>query len=274
MVGLPGPLQYVSARAENRTDTILVLLGLTVVALTLAAALRPAGGPHPIRADESARVRELLAAYGGNDSLGYFALRDDKAVVFSPSLKSAVAYRVLGGVSLAAGDPLGDVEACPGRSMPEQARTYAWIPGGLGASERAADVYRRFGLDALELGDEAVINVADFSLDGRPMRAVRQSVGRLQRKVCTWPSTGPRTCPQGSWRRWPPVRPGGTGRSSTVLAQACQLGVTRMSLNFAVFAPPSSAVAASEQGRCCGCGTESCSAPAGSGGSSRCTGRT
>lgn len=303
MVGLPGPLQYDSVGARNRTDTILVLLGLTVVALTLAAALRPAGGPHPIRTDEAVRVRELLAAHGGNDSLGYFALRDDKAVIFSPSGKASIAYRVLGGTSLAAGDPLGDVEAWPGaiEAWLQQARTYAWLPAVLGASERAAEVYRRFGLDALELGDEAVIHVADFSVEGRPMRAVRQAVGKLRRKGFTVAidraedlpddelATAAAACE--AWRgsqvergfsmalgrfadpRDPQllvVRCHGVGgellgllsfvpwgvdgisldlmrRSpeadngvtelmvTTVLAQADQLGITRMSLNFAVF---------------------------------------
>jgi lysyl-tRNA synthetase class 2 len=36
-------------------------------------------------------------------------------------------------------------------------------------------------LDVVELGDEAVLEVAAFSLHGRPMRGVRQAVARIQR---------------------------------------------------------------------------------------------
>jgi lysyl-tRNA synthetase class 2 len=50
----------------------------------------------------------------------------------------------------------------------------------MGCSELGAEVWcREGGLTALELGDEAIVNVADFSLSGRPMRNVRQMVNRV-----------------------------------------------------------------------------------------------
>jgi lysyl-tRNA synthetase class 2 len=184
LVGAPGPLHFASPGAAGRIASTMLLLGVVVIGLTLTAALRSAGGPHPIRSEEAASVRGLLATHGGQDSLGYFALRDDKSVIFSPTGKAAVAYRVISGVSLASGDPLGDNEAWPAAvdAWLAQARTYAWIPAVLGASLSGAQAYCRVGLDALEMGDEAVVDVAGFSLDGRKMRGVRQAVCRLQRK--------------------------------------------------------------------------------------------
>ncbi len=107
----------------------------------------------------------------------YFALRRDKSVIWSPTGKAAVAYRVVGGVSLASGDPLGDPEAWPGAIEPwlAEARAHGWMPAVMGASEEAGTVYTRHGLDALELGDEAVVDVAEFTLEGRAMRTVRQA---------------------------------------------------------------------------------------------------
>jgi hypothetical protein len=50
----------------------------------------------------------------------------------------------------------------------------------MGCSELGAEVWCREGdLTALELGDEAIVNVADFSLSGRSMRNVRQMVNRV-----------------------------------------------------------------------------------------------
>ena len=57
--------------------------------------------------DESA-IRGLLEVYGKNDSLGYFATRRDKAVVFADNARAAITYRVEVGVCLASGDPIGD----------------------------------------------------------------------------------------------------------------------------------------------------------------------
>jgi lysyl-tRNA synthetase class 2 len=60
------------------------------------------------------------------------------------------------------------------------ARERDWRVAILGASEGFLDLYRGHGLFALYHGDEAVVDVASFSLEGRPIRKVRQSVHRLE----------------------------------------------------------------------------------------------
>jgi lysyl-tRNA synthetase class 2 len=166
----------------------LVSAGINVAGLGLLLAVlyalfrSPRGRELQTRQDEE-RLRALLDRHGGRDSLGYFALRRDKCVIFSPSGKAAVAYRVVGGVALASGDPIGDVEAWPGAidAWLAEARDHAWIPAVMGAGEEAGTVYARHGLDALELGDEAIVDTAGFSLDGRAMRGVRQAYNRVGR---------------------------------------------------------------------------------------------
>ncbi|MFV8131249.1 bifunctional lysylphosphatidylglycerol synthetase/lysine--tRNA ligase LysX [Streptomyces syringium] len=137
--------------------------------------------------DEEPRIRALLGRYGGRDSLGYFATRRDKAVVFSPSGKAAVTYRVEAGVCLASGDPLGDPEAwTPAiEAWLAVAGRYGWQPAVMGASEAGARAYARSGLGALQLGDEAILQVAAFDLDGREMRVTRQAVNRVERTGAT-----------------------------------------------------------------------------------------
>ncbi|MEV4440663.1 bifunctional lysylphosphatidylglycerol synthetase/lysine--tRNA ligase LysX [Streptomyces sp. NPDC049577] len=137
--------------------------------------------------DEEPRIRALLGRYGGRDSLGYFATRRDKAVVFSRSGKAAVTYRVEAGVCLASGDPLGDAEAW-GPAIDawlELAGRYGWQPAVMGASEDGARAYTRAGLGALQLGDEAILQVASFDLEGREMRVTRQAVHRVERTGAT-----------------------------------------------------------------------------------------
>ena len=133
--------------------------------------------------EDEARLRELLAKEPEPDSLGYFALRRDKSVIFSPSGKAAIAYRTVGSVSLASGDPLGDPEAWPGaiELWLREAAEHAWAPAVAGASEQAGEIFARHGLTALELGDEAIVEVADFTLEGRAMRTVRQATNKVKR---------------------------------------------------------------------------------------------
>ncbi|MER5639593.1 phosphatidylglycerol lysyltransferase domain-containing protein [Kitasatospora sp. NPDC002227] len=158
-------------------------MGAVLFLLVIWVAFRSPRGQELLCPEDEVRLRELLDRQGERDSLGYFALRRDKAVIFSPSGKAAVSYRVVGGVSLASGDPIGDPEAWPGaiEGWLAEAREHAWVPAVMGASEEAGVIYARHGLDALELGDEAIVELDEFSLDGRAMRVVRQAYNRVKR---------------------------------------------------------------------------------------------
>ena len=183
LFGLPGPVQFLRAADDRHASIALLTLGAALLGALLLTLMMPADGPQPLSAEQGARLREMLGRWGSVDSLSYFATRDDRSVVFSRSGKAAVTYRVVGTVSLAAGDPVGDPEAWPGAidAWLEEARSYGWTPAALGASERGATAFHRAGLDALELGDEAIVDVASFSLEGRSMRVVRQAVARCER---------------------------------------------------------------------------------------------
>ncbi|UNO40622.1 phosphatidylglycerol lysyltransferase domain-containing protein [Streptomyces sp. MST-110588] len=183
LFGFEGPLRY-THHVDYTVGYSLGALGLLTVATTAYLAFRPEHPAARLTQEDEERLRELLAKHGGRDSLGYFALRDDKGVVFSPTGKAAVCYRVISGVMLASGDPIGDVEAWPGaiERFMEEARAHSWTPAVHGCSETGGQVWtRETGMDALELGDEAIVDVADFTLTGRAMRNVRQMVKRIER---------------------------------------------------------------------------------------------
>jgi lysyl-tRNA synthetase class 2 len=64
----------------------------------------------------------------------------------------------------------------------ERANRHAWVPGVVACSEEGARLWSRtVGLEALEIGDEAVVPTEQFSLDGRDKRNLRQAVKRLER---------------------------------------------------------------------------------------------
>ncbi|NBE53299.1 phosphatidylglycerol lysyltransferase domain-containing protein [Streptomyces boluensis] len=165
------------------TNVTINAMSFLLLLAVLYAAFRSRRAVDPLTAGDEERLRVLLERHGERDSLGYFALRREKSVVWSPTGKAAVVYRVVGGVSLASGDPIGDPEAWPGAIEPwlAEAREHGWAPAVMGASEEAGTIYARHGLDALELGDEALVETADFTLSGRAMRTVRQAYNRVAR---------------------------------------------------------------------------------------------
>ncbi|SCY21096.1 lysyl-tRNA synthetase, class 2 [Streptomyces sp. 136MFCol5.1] len=188
-----GALRLVSVASDNSrfpgitvpgwVDVVINILSTLLLIAVVYAAFRSRRAVDPITPQDEDRLRVLLDRNGDRDSLGYFALRREKSVVWSPTGKAAVAYRVVGGVSLASGDPIGDPEAWPGAIEPwlAEAREHGWIPAVMGVSEEGGTVYARHGLDALELGDEAIVETAEFTLEGRAMRTVRQAYNRVKR---------------------------------------------------------------------------------------------
>jgi lysyl-tRNA synthetase class 2 len=132
-------------------------------------------------ARERVQAHALVSRYGA-DTIAPFALRADKSYFFSDDQTAFLAYRVSGGVAIVAGDPIGpeDVQAELIRGFLEFAHARGWRVAVLGVSEMSLDLYRSLGLRALYHGDEAVVDTAAFSLEGRPIRKVRQSVHRLR----------------------------------------------------------------------------------------------
>ncbi|WP_192809211.1 bifunctional lysylphosphatidylglycerol flippase/synthetase MprF [Actinomadura montaniterrae] len=149
-------------------------VGLLALVMTLLA---PDPAPPPGDEDERRRVAGLVA-HPGSDTLAPFALRRDKAYVFSPDGRAAIGYRVLFGIAVAGGDPVGDPKshAAAIAEFLELCRTTGWRPAVLGAS---ADLLPEWGpLRSFGFGDEVVVRPEEFTLSGRQMRNVRQAVKR------------------------------------------------------------------------------------------------
>jgi lysyl-tRNA synthetase class 2 len=184
LVGLGGGLPIHDDLYGDVVHATLLTLGLVTIAAGMLLAVRPAEPVATLSPADESRLHDVLDRHGARDSLGYFALRRDKSVIWSSSGKAAITYRVVAGVALVSGDPIGDPEAWPGaieayRQLVEQ---YGWTPAVMGCSELGATVFRReYGLSALALGDEAILPLPGFSLSGRAMRGVRQACTRVER---------------------------------------------------------------------------------------------
>ncbi|MDO5628262.1 MAG: bifunctional lysylphosphatidylglycerol synthetase/lysine--tRNA ligase LysX [Mobilicoccus sp.] len=137
--------------------------------------------------DQELHLRGLLREWGDGDSLGYFATRRDKSVVFSGDGRAAVAYDVVSGVALAAGDPVGDPASWDDAIVrwKARARWFGWVPAILGASETGARRYVSCGFDAIVLGDEAVLHPSSYRINNTSMTEVRRAVRRARRAGLT-----------------------------------------------------------------------------------------
>jgi lysyl-tRNA synthetase class 2 len=160
---------------------LLVDAAVAAAALTGTALwCRTHRAPATVSSETELRATRAIVEEHGDDSLAPFVVRPDKRFAFGEG--GVVAYRRIAETVVVSGDPIGP-EGFHGRAM---ARLRERCAGdGLnivvyGAGSRYLDAYRRVGLRAIQVGEEAVVDPAGFTLEGRAVRKLRQSVHRVR----------------------------------------------------------------------------------------------
>lgn len=160
---------------------LLVGCAIVVSLLALRSWTGPVGHPEGQDEHEARLAAELLARYG-EDSISPFILRPDKSLHFAAG--GVLAYRTVGSTAIVSGDPV----APPGSaaevlgSFLERARRSGWSVVVWGSSSWHLQAYETLKLRHIRLGEEAFVDPADFTLEGRSVRKLRQSVNRLERR--------------------------------------------------------------------------------------------
>jgi lysyl-tRNA synthetase class 2 len=188
LVGISGPVKFISHREQFVFDHAMPSLGFLTLIVPMLTLLQPSPPKPKMTAHDEAGLRGLLSEFGERDSVGYFALREDKSVAWSPTRKAAITYRVVGGCALASGDPIGNPDAWPlaMQTFMSLCLENGWTPAVVGCSEEAGEIWvRETKMIALEIGDEAVVHVADYEPDNPRYRNVRQTVRRIQKQDYT-----------------------------------------------------------------------------------------
>lgn len=161
------------------------LLGIGACLVVFAAlhALRPTF-PHIRRnAADLVTAKRIIQQYA-QDSLSYFALQDDRVFFFAKGMDACIAYRIVRGVAVVGGEPIGRPDAIPLMVADFLAMLDAW---GLtvcfvGVTATYIPLFATHQLKALKLGEEATIDLPTFAaanLNRKVRRAVRhtQDVG-------------------------------------------------------------------------------------------------
>lgn len=144
---------------------------------------RPLARPRGLPPEELRPLARELVESHGSDTLSFFKLRADKHHFFDRSRRAFVGYRIEAGTLLVSGDPVGPPEALPNllRELCGFAEARGLALGVVGASEEFATLAAAAGLSSFYIGDEAIVDLDSFSLEGRAIRKVRQAVTRARK---------------------------------------------------------------------------------------------
>lgn len=159
-----------------------------VVLLSIFAGLfAPSLFSPDITEEDLRRVRRYAIQYG-TQSISYFALMEDKKYFFSKNRLSVIAYIVQNGTAVVLGIPLGppeEREQCVQEfiaSVQSHGLKILWY--FLDKNDVAP--LQTIGMKSLQIGEEALVNVQTFSLEGSSMKNLRNAVTHIEKEQMTF----------------------------------------------------------------------------------------
>jgi lysylphosphatidylglycerol synthetase-like protein (DUF2156 family) len=167
-------------RVDSFLYPALLAIGLGLASVALVLVFRPVVDRHRSsgRTDTTERAADVVRRRSMG-TLDYFALRSDKKAFLERD--GLVAYAIYGGICLVSPDPI-----CAPEERDElwsAFRRFAddrgWSVAVLGAGEEWLGAYRRAGMHDRYIGDEGVVDVRTFSLEGGARKGLRQAVNRI-----------------------------------------------------------------------------------------------
>jgi lysylphosphatidylglycerol synthetase-like protein (DUF2156 family) len=169
------------ARLNRFLSPSLLGVGLSLAVVAILVLSRPiVDRRNRMNRPSQDRARRVIDLHGGG-TLDYFALRHDKQHYFAG--ETLITYAVYGGVCLVSPDPIGPEldRAQAWAEFCSFAEDRGWVVAVLGADASWLRTYAQSGLRSLYIGDEAVVRLDAFSLDGGHKKGLRQAVNRIAR---------------------------------------------------------------------------------------------
>ncbi|MGO1000356.1 bifunctional lysylphosphatidylglycerol flippase/synthetase MprF [Lysobacter sp. CA196] len=174
--------EFLVSSNAPRALRAMLLVSITVIAFGLARLLHAARAPLPAAGDaELAAIRPILAQ--ADDSQAHLALIGDKALLLDPQQRGFAMMQRYGGSLIAMGDPVGPPEVARALiwRFREEADRLGMRPVFYQVGEQHWQTYLDLGLTLVKLGEEALVPLSDFSLQGSTRAELRQAWNRGKR---------------------------------------------------------------------------------------------
>ena len=160
----------------------IYIVGASTLTYAIWMLLRPVLLRTTATEEETERAKEIIQQWG-HSSLARFCLLPDKSYYFSPTGKTVIAYVAKGKSAIALGDPIGSPEDLKDAIIGYQefCRRNDWYPAFYQTLPDNIDIYRTLGFRILKIGEEAIIDLKSFTLQGKAGRHLRPSVNKFQK---------------------------------------------------------------------------------------------
>ena len=160
----------------------LYVMSTIAIGYSIFALYRPAVYKFKTLPRERALAKDILTKYG-RSSLDYFKLWPDKSYFFSPSQNCFLAYRVGGNFAVVLADPVGPEQEIEEtiRCFMEFCKENDWRIAFHQALPDFLPIYEKLGFRKLKLGDDAVVDLTQFTLEGGAGKEFRHIINKIEK---------------------------------------------------------------------------------------------
>ena len=138
--------------------------------------------PHENISEEERELANVLLKEHGNSALDYFKTSTDKLIFFSASNKAFVAYRISGNFAVVLENPVAETPDAMKECISEFDR-YCYESGMKSiyyrVPEESLEVYSQLRKKNLFLGQEGVVDVVAFKLEGGAKKPMRNAINKV-----------------------------------------------------------------------------------------------
>jgi phosphatidylglycerol lysyltransferase len=161
----------------------LNIMTVMAMAYALFAVFRPVVYRFKILPDERKLAEDITSRYG-RSALDFFKYWPDKTFYFSESRQCYIAFRVGGGIALALGDPVGpeaEIESTI-RGFVEFCLNNDWRIAFHQTLPDFLPIYKKLGFRKLKIGDDAIVDLPNFTLEGKDAKKLRHITNQLEKQ--------------------------------------------------------------------------------------------
>jgi phosphatidylglycerol lysyltransferase len=163
---------------------IINFTGIFTVLYAFYSIFRPAYYYSQERPDELAMVNSLIQKYG-KDSLDYFKKYHDKNFFIARNTEGFLSFKQVNRFVVVLSDPVAlgsdEVEKVLGEFI-DFCSENGWQPVFVQTEGKYLDIYKKYDFNKIMMGEEALLNLDAFSLDGPQGKEARYYLNRFKKQ--------------------------------------------------------------------------------------------
>ena len=159
----------------------LYLMTITAIIYSLYAVFRPVVYQLQMLPRERDSAKKIVEKHG-RSSLDFFKFWPDKSFFFSPTTESFIAYQAGNNFAIALADPVGPEDEI--EIIIDDFKAFCdendW---GIAFHQALPDflpVYERLGFKKIKVGDDAIVDLIQFTLEGKEKKEFRHTINKIE----------------------------------------------------------------------------------------------